>query len=75
MTKYIFYTAAENDRWDLIAYKFYRNSYRISEIIEANPHIAITGTIPEGTELKIPIPEEKTPETNKSLLPIWKQKE
>ncbi len=70
MTKYIFHTAAADERWDVIAYKYYKNSYKIKPIIEANPHIPISTTIKEGTILKIPI-EIKT--NDNELLPIWKR--
>ena len=70
MTKYIFHTTGNNERWDTIAYKYYKNSYKIQQIIEANPHVAISTTIKEGTILKIPIEENITGKND--LLPIWK---
>ncbi|MGN0014954.1 MAG: tail protein X, partial [Candidatus Gastranaerophilaceae bacterium] len=60
MTKYIFYTAGSNERWDLLAYMFYKNCYKMKPIIEANPHIPITPEIKEGTVIKIPVSEKIT---------------
>lgn len=71
MTKYIYHSTGTNERWDLLAYIFYKNCYKIKPIIEANPHIPITLEIKEGTVIKIPI--EETSDTNTSKLPIWKQ--
>lgn len=71
MTEYIFHTASNNERWDTLAYKYYRNSYKIQPIIEANPHIKADTVIPQGTVLKIPI--EKHKKTDKSVLPVWKR--
>lgn len=71
MTEYIFHKTGADERWDTIAYKYYKNSYNIQPIIEANPHVSINATLKEGLTLKIPI-EEKT--NNKSLLPVWRQK-
>lgn len=71
MTNYIFHTAGERDRWDTIAYKYYGNSYKIQNLISDNPHIPITGTIEEGTEVRVRV-EETTPDDN-SNLPIWKR--
>ncbi len=70
MTSYILYTTGQNERWDTIAYKF-GSTYDIAPIIEANPHVKISPIIPEGTVLKIPVPEMKA--NDKARLPIWKQ--
>ena len=72
MTSFIFYKCGENERWDNIAYKHYKNTYKITELINANPHIPITQTIPENTEIMIPIEDYNKSEDN-SLLPVWKQ--
>lgn len=71
MTEYILHTTGADERWDTIAYKYYKNSYNIQPIIEANPHIPINATLQEGLTVKIPI-EEKA--DNTALLPIWRQK-
>lgn len=72
MIKYIFHTAGTNERWDLLAYMYYENCYKIKPIIEANPHIPITAEIKEDTILRIPI-EEKTTQNTDNQLPIWKR--
>ena len=72
MTNYIFHTTGSNERWDNIAYQYYKDSYNIQPIIDANPHISINTRLQEGIILKIPI-EEKSETTNKKLLPIWKR--
>lgn len=73
MTKYIFHTAGTNERWDLLAYMYYKNCYKIKPIIEANPHILIEAEIKEGTILKIPINEENEQSTENLQLPVWKR--
>lgn len=73
MTKYIFHTAGTNERWDLVAYMYYKNCYKIKPIIEANPHVPIVAEIKEGTILKIPIDKNIEQNTNNSELPIWKK--
>lgn len=75
MTKYIFHTTGTNERWDNIAYKYYKNSYNIQSIIDSNPHAAISPVIKEGIILKIPIDVENKQNNKNALLPIWKQKE
>ena len=71
MSEFVFYTAQNSDRWDLIAYKFYKNSYKIQPIIEANPHVSVSTTIKAGTVLRIPVLLSET--SDKSLLPVWKR--
>jgi len=71
MTDYIFHKTVQGERLDNTAYKYYKNSYLIKPIIEANPHIK-AAVFEEGEIIKIPIDEEITAD-NKSLLPIWKQ--
>lgn len=71
MTTYIFHVAGYLERWDSIAYKYYKNTYEIQKLIDANPHIPITGIIKEGTEIKVPIDEDVKTD---SKLPIWKKK-
>ena len=71
MTEYIFHKTGAGERWDMIAYQYYKNSYNIQPIIESNPHIPVNATLQEGLTVKIPI-EEKSDKT--SLLPIWRQK-
>lgn len=71
MKKYIIHKTKINERFDEIAYKYYGNCYKIQAIIEANPHISISETLPCDIELLIPI--EDTVEIDNSQLPIWKR--
>ena len=72
MTDYIFHKANESERFDDIAYKYYKNSYLIKPIIEANPHLSGAEVLKGGDIIKIPIDKTIT-EQDKSKLPIWKQ--
>jgi len=71
MTEYYIYKTIKNDRWDLIASKFYGNQYDFADIINANPHVSIQPVLDENIELRIPIRENTA--DNKINLPIWKQ--
>lgn len=68
---FIFHTVGHNERWDMIAYKYYSNCYNIQPIIEANPHVALGAILKEGAVLKIPI--EENSKNNNSFLPVWKR--
>ncbi len=71
MTEYYSYITKDNDRWDLISYKFYKTPTMYEKIIKANPEVPIEPTLPAGIKLKIPILEES--ETIKFELPPWKK--
>lgn len=71
MTEYYSYITKDCDRWDLIAYKFYKNPTMYEEIIKANPHVPIEPILQPGIKLKIPVFEES--ETIKFELPPWKK--
>lgn len=71
MTEFYSYITKDNDRWDLIAYKFYNDPTKYEIIIQANPEIAITPILASGVKLKIPVIEEK--ETISFTPPPWKK--
>ena len=71
MTEYYSYITKDNDRWDLIAYKYYKNPALDEEIIKANPEVKVTPLLDSGIKLKIPVLEES--ETIKFETPPWKK--
>lgn len=68
---YTIYQTKTDERWDQIAYKAYGDSTKVSDIISANPSVAITDIVPQGTRLYIPIIEQSQSFTE--VLPPWKQ--
>ncbi len=71
MTEYYSYITKDNDRWDLIAYKYYKTPTLYEEIIKANPEVKVTPLLDSGIKLKIPVLEES--ETIKFETPPWKK--
>lgn len=71
MTEYYSYITKDSDRWDLIAYKFYKNPALYEEIIKANPNVEIEPILQSGIKLKIPVMKES--ETIKFELLPWKK--
>lgn len=65
------YITKTNDRWDLIAYKFYKDATKYEPIIKANPTIAITPVLKPGIKLKIPV-LQKDSQIN-FVLPPWRK--
>ena len=74
MNEYYSYITKDKDRWDLIAYKFYKNPTKYEPIIQANPKVPITPILESGIRLKIPVLDES--ETIKfTLLPVLDESE
>jgi phage tail protein X len=74
--EFIEYTTLQNDRWDLISYKFYGVVDKFNLIQEANekdipPDILYSQLLPMGLKLKIPILEEEP--VQKLPKPVWKE--
>jgi len=70
MTEYYNYITKDNDRWDLISYKYYNDSTLYETIITANPDVEITPTLGAGIKLKIPVIE--TTDEVSTDLPPWR---
>jgi len=71
MSEFYTYITKDNDRWDLISYKYYNDATLYETIIKANPDVAITPILQDGIKLKIPVIE--TTEEITSDLPPWMQ--
>jgi phage tail protein X len=59
MTEFYTYITKENDRWDLISYKFYNTPTLYEEIIKANPEVPKDAVLSAGLKLKIPVLEKE----------------
>jgi hypothetical protein len=58
-------------RWDTIAQLAYGDSFRVSEIFDANPNLQIHAVVPAGTVVNVPIIEVVAADV--VGLPPWKQ--
>ncbi len=69
---YLNHITTEGERWDMLAWRYYRNVRKVPMLIEANPHAPIHETLPSGLSLLIPVIE-----ADESLiqneLPPWKR--
>jgi len=66
---YIPYVTRQNDRWDLIAWKYYGDPNLYGPIIQANPNQPIVGAFDAGTAIQIPILQKASDVSND--LPPW----
>lgn len=65
------YVTSDGDRWDLIAWRFYRDVSQMTALIAVNTHVPITETLDAGITLRIPVIE--TAEASLEDLPPWKR--
>lgn len=70
ITGYVEYVTAENDTFDLIAYRQYGNEFLASLIIQENSRYADTIIFDSGVKLKLPIINIREVENS---LPPWRQ--
>lgn len=74
---HLLHTTIDGDRWDMLAWRYYGDQHRQTDLIEANRHLFVSPLIvppmilPSGMELIIPvIDDEVIVETD---LPPWKR--
>ncbi|MGF6098902.1 tail protein X [Pseudomonas sp. 18175] len=65
---FITHVTTEGERWDQLAWRYYGDAYRYLPIVEANPHVPLTGALPSGLTLAIPLLESGTVTED---LPPW----
>lgn len=65
---FLTHVTTEGERWDQLAWKYYGDAHRYPPIVEANPHVPITGALPAGLILAIPVLE---PVVSNEDLPPW----
>ena len=68
---YLTHLTKDGDRWDLIAWHYYRDISQVPRLLDANSHVPITETLTGGIRLSIPVIEVAS-ETLEEL-PPWKQ--
>jgi phage tail protein X len=71
--EYLEHRTSEGERWDLLAHRYYGDPNLMTTLIEANPHLAITATLPAGELLAVPILEDDAPTPDPQELPPWKR--
>lgn len=69
--EYTEYITKEGDRWDLIAYRAYGDALKMEPILLANTDVPVTGVLPIGTVIYVPVLEDS--EVNTDNLPPWKK--
>jgi len=71
MSQALIHITVEGDRWDNLAWRYYRAPYGYERIIAANPDVPILPVLPGGLRLQIPVIEAS--DTLTEDLPPWKR--
>lgn len=71
MTPFLVHVTADGDRWDLLAWRYYRDPMGYERVMAANPCVARDPVLTAGIRLLIPIIE--SPDTLTEDLPPWKR--
>jgi phage tail protein X len=70
-TAYLAHITSDGDRWDLLAWRYYRDATGYERIMAANPTVDRAPVLACGIRLLIPVIE--TPDTLTEDLPPWKR--
>ncbi|MBP5958132.1 tail protein X [Pseudomonas anatoliensis] len=52
---FIPHLTTEGERWDQLAWRYYGDAHRYWPIAQANPNVPLSGTLPSGLTLAIPL--------------------
>ena len=68
--KALLHITSQGERWDLIAWRYYRDVSRTADLVAANPHAPYAPQLASGIRLVIPLIERAT---LKETLPPWRR--
>jgi hypothetical protein len=67
------YVTQGGERWDTVSFNCYGTPYEVERLIDANPVVPISERLPAGVVLEIPVLQDYSVTTDKTLLPPWKR--
>lgn len=67
----LIHVTVQGDRWDLLAWRYYRDPLAYERIIDANPGVPIAPVLPGALRLVIPV--LTTTDILTTDLPPWKR--
>ena len=60
------------ERWDLIAWRYYRDVRQVARLMEANPQAPATAVLPSGMRLTVPMLAREVA-NNSDGVPPWRR--
>lgn len=67
---HLIHVTREGERWDLIAWRYYRDVRQVPQLIAANPHAPNSPALPSGLRLRVPLIERAS---TTAALPPWRR--
>jgi len=71
--KALIHITADGERWDAIAWRYYRSVAEMPRLLAVNPHLAARPALPSGQRLVVPIIRREEAVASKESLPPWKR--
>lgn len=67
---YLTHVTHEGERWDAIAWHYYRDVRQVPALIAANPHAPLAPALPSGLRLRVPLIARAS---TTAALPPWRR--
>lgn len=67
---HLIHATLEGERWDLIAWRYYRDVRQVPMLMAANPHAPNAPVLPSGLRLRVPLMARAT---HTQALPPWRR--
>lgn len=71
--KALIHITRDGERWDGIAWAYYRDVRQTARLLEANPHLAARPALPSGQKVIVPLIERDPAATDPARLPPWRR--
>lgn len=71
--KALIHITTDGERWDMIAWRYYRDVRQMTRLIEANPHLAARPILPGGQRVIVPIITRAPATIDPTRLPPWRR--
>lgn len=71
--KALIHITRDGERWDTIAWRYWRDVAELPRLLAANPHLAARPTLPSGQRVVVPIIERRDAAVSAARLPPWRR--
>lgn len=69
----LIHITTDGERWDSIAWRYYRSMAEMPRLLEANPHLAAAPRLPSGQRVLVPLIERTQMSASPASLPPWRR--
>lgn len=71
--KVLIHITQDGERWDAIAWRYYRDARQMTRLLEVNPHLAARPTLPGGQRVLVPLIARDPAAVDPARLPPWRR--